>query len=76
MRDDILDVFLDFVQDENHSILMSSHITTDLEKVADYIAFLHNGKIIFDKEKDELIYVTVSSAAAPPSLKSWIKKTF
>ena len=56
MRDDILDVFLDFVQDENHSILMSSHITTDLEKVADYIAFLHNGKIIFDKEKDELIY--------------------
>ena len=37
MRDDILDVFLEFVQDENHSILMSSHITTDLEKVADYI---------------------------------------
>ena len=37
MRDDILEVFLDFVQDENHSILMSSHITTDLEKIADYI---------------------------------------
>lgn len=56
MRDDILDVFLDFVQDENHSILMSSHITTDLEKIADYITFIHNGKIIFEKSKDELIY--------------------
>lgn len=56
MRDDLLDVFMDFVQDENHSILMSSHITTDLEKVADYIAFIHQGKLIFRKEKDELIY--------------------
>lgn len=56
MRDDILDVFMDFVQDESHSILMSSHITTDLEKIADYITFIHKGKIIFDKSKDELIY--------------------
>ena len=47
MRDDILDVFLDFVQDENHSILMSSHITTDLEKIADYITFIHQGKVLF-----------------------------
>ena len=44
MRDDILDVFLEFVQDENHSILMSSHITTDLEKVADNITYIHQGK--------------------------------
>lgn len=56
MRDDILDVFLEFVQDENHSILMSSHITTDLEKVADYITFIHHGKVIFSKTKDELRY--------------------
>lgn len=56
MRDDILDVFLDFVQDENHSIMMSSHITADLEKVADYITFIHKGKVIFNKKKDELIY--------------------
>lgn len=56
MRDDILDVFLDFIQDETHSILMSSHITTDLEKVADYITFIHQGKIVFSKPKDELIY--------------------
>lgn len=56
MRDDMLDVFLDFVQDENHSILMSSHITTDLEKVADYITFIHEGKVLFCKSKDELRY--------------------
>lgn len=56
MRDDILDVFLDFVQDEDHSILMSSHITADLEKIADYITFLHQGKVVFCKTKDELRY--------------------
>lgn len=56
MRDDILDVFLEFVQDENHSILMSSHITSDLEKIADYIVFIHQGKVLFFKTKDELRY--------------------
>lgn len=56
VRDDILDMFLDFVQDENNSILVSSHITSDLEKVADYIVFIHKGKIVFCKSKDELIY--------------------
>ena len=56
MRDDILDIFLDYIQDENHSILMSSHITTDLEKIADYVTFIHEGKIVFSKTKDELIY--------------------
>lgn len=56
IRDDILDVFLDFVQDEQHSILMSSHITTDLEKIADYITFIHQGKVMFCKTKDEHRY--------------------
>lgn len=56
MREDILDVFLEFVQDEDHSILMSSHISTDLEKIADYITFIHQGKVLFSKKKDELIY--------------------
>ena len=56
VRDDILDVFLDFVQDENKSILLSSHITSDLEKVADYITFIHDGSIIFCEEKDALKY--------------------
>jgi ABC-2 type transport system ATP-binding protein len=56
VRDDILDVFLDFVQNENNSILLSSHITSDLEKVADYISFIHDGSIIFTESKDNLIY--------------------
>ncbi len=56
MRDDILDVFLEFVQDEEHSIMISSHITTDLEKVADSITFIHQGKVLFCKAKDELRY--------------------
>ena len=56
VRDDILDVFLDFVQDENNSVLLSSHITSDLEKVADYITFIHDGSIIFSEEKDALKY--------------------
>ena len=55
MREEILDMFLDFIQDEDHSILVSSHITSDLEKVADYIVFIHNGKIVFSKPKDELM---------------------
>lgn len=56
MRDEILDVLLEFVKQENHSILLSSHITSDLEKIADYIAFIHDGEIILNKTKDELIY--------------------
>ena len=56
MRDDILDVFLEFVQDENHSILLSSHITSDLEKIADYITFIHNGKLIMAASKNDLVY--------------------
>ncbi len=56
MRDEILDVFMDFVQDEHHSILLSSHISSDLEKVADYITFLHNGELVLSSCKDELIY--------------------
>ena len=56
MRDEMLDVFLEFVQEEEHSILLSSHITSDLEKVADYIAFIHNGKVIMTASKDDLVY--------------------
>ena len=56
VRDEMLDVFLDFVQEENHSVLLSSHITSDLEKIADYITFVHNGKLIATVSKNELIY--------------------
>lgn len=54
MRDDILEIFAGFVREEGRSILMSSHITTDLEKVADYITFIHRGRIIFSKRKSDL----------------------
>lgn len=56
MRDEILDVFMEFVQDENYAILLSSHISSDLEKIADYITFIHEGKLILSTSKDELIY--------------------
>jgi len=56
MRDEMLDVFLDFVQDERHSILLSSHIMSDLEKIADYITFIHNGRLILSAMKDDLRY--------------------
>ncbi len=56
IRDEILDLFLDFMQDETHSILFSSHITSDLEKIADYITFIHNGEILFSESKDILLY--------------------
>jgi len=54
VRDEILDVFLEFVQDEQHSILLSSHITSDLEKVSDYITFIHEGQIVITENKDKL----------------------
>ena len=47
IRDDVLDLLLDFTRDEDHSILISSHIVSDLEKLCDYIAFLHKGKSVF-----------------------------
>lgn len=61
VRDDILDLLLDFTRDESHSVLMSSHIVSDLEKACDYIAFLHEGRLLFCEEKDALLekYVVV-----------------
>lgn len=56
MRDDVLDLLLEFVQDEESSVLFSTHITSDLSKIADYIAFLHEGKLLFYKTKDDIIY--------------------
>lgn len=55
VRGEILDMFLDFIQDEDHSILLSSHITSDLEKVADSVAYIHEGQLLFQKDKDELL---------------------
>jgi len=55
IRDEILDVFLEFIQDESHSIFISSHIISDLEKVCDYITFIHKGSIVFSESKDALL---------------------
>lgn len=56
MRDEMLDIFLEFVQEEDHAILLSSHITSDLEKIADYITFIHHGKLIMTVSKNDLVY--------------------
>ena len=53
--DGMLDLFLEYIQDERHSILMSSHITSDLEQVADSIAYLHHGQLLFHEDKDTLL---------------------
>lgn len=54
-RNEILDIFQDFIQDEENSILVSSHITSDLEHIADYITFINEGEIILTKTRDELL---------------------
>ena len=55
VRGELMDLFLEFIQDERHSIIMSSHITADLEQVADSIAYLHNGQLLFHENKDALL---------------------
>ena len=55
VREEILDIFLEFIQDESNSIFISSHIISDLEKICDYITFIHKGKIVFSEPKDELL---------------------
>ena len=55
VRNEILDIFLDYLQDENNSILMSSHITSDLEKVADSVTFIDKGRILLTGYKDDLL---------------------
>lgn len=56
VRDEILDLFLEFIQDEEHSVFFSSHITSDIQKIADYVILIHQGKIIFEEAKDDLVY--------------------
>ena len=55
VRDEIIDILNDFTRDEDHSILISSHIVSDLEKLCDYIAFMHNGNLMLCEEKDALL---------------------
>ena len=55
VRNEILDLFLDFIEDEEHTIILSTHITSDLEHVADYILFINKGRIVLEQEKDEIL---------------------
>lgn len=54
IRDEVVDIFSEFTRDESHAVLISSHIVSDLEKLCDYIAFLHKGKLMLYEEKDRL----------------------
>lgn len=66
VRDEILDEFLNFVSDEDHAILISSHITSDLEKLCDYVVYLHQGRVTISGARDELLasYARVSCGRA------------
>ncbi len=55
VRDEVVEMFMDFTREEEHSILISSHIVSDLEKLCDYVAFLHHGKLLLCEEKDRLL---------------------
>lgn len=55
VRDEVVEMFSDFTRDETHSILISSHIVSDLEKLCDYVAFLHKGRLLLCEEKDRLL---------------------
>lgn len=55
IRDEILDLLLEFIQDEEHSVLISSHITSDLEKITDYITYIHKGEVFLSDEKDRIM---------------------
>ena len=55
VRNEILDIFLEYIQDENHSILMSSHITSDLEKIADSVTFIDKGRLLLTGYKDDIL---------------------
>ena len=54
VRDEVTEMLLDFTRDESHSVLVSSHIVSDLERICDYVAFLHRGKLLLCEEKDAL----------------------
>ena len=56
VRNEILDIFREFIEDAEHTVFLSSHITSDIEKIADYVMLIHKGKLIFKESKDELLY--------------------
>lgn len=69
VRDEMLDVLRDFIQDERRSVLLSSHIISDLEKVCDYVTFLHKGRLVLSEPKDELLERYVLARAPEEELR-------
>ncbi len=69
-RSQLDDIFQQFIQDERNSIFLSTHITADLEKIADYITFLHRGRLIFSEEKDLLLEQYGLAKGEPEQLKA------
>lgn len=84
MRDEILGLLQDFVMDERHSVLLSTHITSDLDKIADYIILMHEGRVMFTKSKEELDVdygivhcgKNLFEALAEEDVIAWIKEDF
>ncbi len=56
IRDEILDIFREFIEDEEHTVFLSSHIISDIEKAADYVMMIHKGELLFTENKDEMLY--------------------
>ena len=56
VRNEILDIFQEFIQEEDHTVFISSHITSDIERIADYILLIHKGRVLLFEEKDTLLY--------------------
>lgn len=56
VRNEILDIFREFIEDGEHTIFLSSHITSDIEKIADYVMLIHKGELLFSESKDDLLF--------------------
>ena len=56
IRDEILDIFREFIEDEEHTVFLSSHIISDIEKAADYVMMIHKWELLFTENKDEMLY--------------------
>lgn len=72
VRDEVVDILLDFARDENHSILISSHIVSDLEKLCDTIAFLHKGRLLLCEERTPCERNTPCGTARRRSWRHWM----
>lgn len=70
IRDEILDLLLEFIQDPEHTVILSTHISSDLEKIADYIALFEDGKIEIFQDKDSLLDTYVVAHLSPKAFQS------